>query len=190
MQQAQNYGQPPAMNPYAAPTHGQMGATAAPGAPGQDFWRQGDVLVCRKGAHLPDLCLATGTPTGGNMVLKKLQWYPPWIGALVIISWPIALILMFVMRKKGDLTYYLSSEAQAKRKKALMIGGGVLALSVLLFIVGASAEAIPLFLLAFVGFLAGIIVMAAVGVPYRVQKIDNEFIHLKLKPAYWGSSGM
>lgn len=179
------------MNPYAAPVQGHMaGPGAAPSAPGQDFWRQGDVLVCRIGAHLPDLCLATGAPTGGNIVSKKLQWSPPWCGIAVAISPLIGLILILVLRKSGHLTYYLSQEAQAKRKKGIFIGLGILFASFAAIFLGAVAEVGALAVLGGVGFFVGLIMAIVMGVPYRVKKIDKEFIHLKLKPAYWASSGM
>jgi hypothetical protein len=104
MYEQQSVGQP--FNPYAPPVDAAV-AHAAPGGFGQAFWRQGDDLVVRKGAVLPDRCIATGVPTHGNAVTKQLTWIPPWVGILFV------------------------------------------------------------------------------GVPYRLTKIDEEHLYLKVKPEFW-----
>ena len=177
-------GQP--FNPYAAPAPGGPAPGGMPGQYGQAFWRQGDELVVRKGAVLPDRCIATGVPTGGNAVTKELTWVPPWIGILfVLISPIIGLIVMLIVRKKGSLTYFVSAPVQAKRKTGVLVGVGLIVGSILMFVGGAAMEAVAVILLALVVFLAGIIVAAAVGMPFRLTKIDNDNIYIKVKPEFW-----
>ena len=178
------------MNPYAAPVAGGHAHTGAPGAAGQDFWREGELLVVRKGTHLPDVCLATGQPTGGNVKTKTLQWMPPWIGVVFVLSWPIGLILMLILRKKGQLTYFLSQQAEEKRKKGIMIGIGLIIAFFASVGIGIALEAPFAAVVGTLLFIVGLIVAIVYGAPFRVHKIDNEVIYLKMKPEFWPGSGL
>jgi hypothetical protein len=180
--------QQPPINPYAAP----MAPDVYAGAPGSmgEFFRQGEALVVRKGSVLPDVCIRTGVHTGGNAVTKTLTWVPPWIGILfVLISPIIGVIVMLIVRKSGALTYFLSREAQAKRKSGLMIGLAVLFGGIALVVAAIAAETPVLALFGFVAFLVGIIVASVAGAPFRITKIDNDYIHLKVRPEFWSGLG-
>lgn len=180
----QNQGQP--FNPYAAPVDQGPAPGGVPGQYGQAFWRQGDELVVRKGTVLPDRCIATGVPTGGNAVTKELTWVPPWVGVLfVLISPIIGLVVMLIVRKKGSLTYFVTPEVQSKRKTGVFVGLGLILGSIALFFLGATTEMVAVFLLAFCMFLAGIIVAAVLGAPFKLAKIDQDHIYLKVKPEFW-----
>lgn len=180
--------QQPPINPYAAPlapdsyagAHGTMG----------EFFRSGDALVVRKGSVLPDVCIRTGVHTGGNAVTKTLTWVPPWIGILfVLISPIIGVIVMLIVRKSGALTYFISREAQAKRKSGVMIGLAVLFAGIGLVVAAIAAETPVLALFGFVAFLVGIIVASVTGAPFRITKMDNDYIHLKVTPEFWSGIG-
>jgi hypothetical protein len=181
--QQPSYGQQP-FNPYAAPT----ASDAYPGAQRNvaEFFRDGDALVVRKGSMLPDVCVMTGAPTGGNAVTKTLTWVPPWVVVLfVLISPIIGVIVMMIVRKSGVLTYCISREAQAKRRMGILIGVGLLLGGIGLIVAGIAAEVAALALVGFVAFLAGIIVAAVTGAPFRVNKIDKDYIYLRVKPEFW-----
>ena len=57
--------------------------------------------------------------------------------------------------------------------------------SILKFVGGAAMEVVALIVLGMLVFLAGIIVAAAVGMPFRLTKIDNDNIYIKVKPEFW-----
>lgn len=157
-------------------------APVAPVArPGIDIFMQGEQLVVRHGTVLPDLCIATGAPTGGSIVAnRKLQWVPPWIGILFVLSPLIGLIV----RKNGTLSYYVSAEQKARRKNGILIGLGAIGASFLFFVIAGAADVPALAILGGLGFLAGIIVAIVVGQPFQVRKIDKEYIYLKVKPPF------
>jgi hypothetical protein len=180
--------QQPPFNPYAAP----MASDAYAGAPGTmaEFFRSGDALVVRKGSVLPDVCVQTGVATGGNAVTKTLTWVPPWVAILfVLISPIIGAVVMLIVRKSGSLTYFLSREAQARRKRGVMIGLALVFGGIGLLVVGIAFEQVALVLSGFLAFIAGIIVAAVVGAPFRVNKIDADYIYLKVKPEFWSGVG-
>lgn len=158
------------------------GAYAA--RPGYDFYPMGDQLVLRKGTVLPDVCISTGQPTGGMMKHSTVQWMPPWVGIIIILSPLIGLIVMLIARKTGPVTYALSTEARAKRKKGIVIGLSILASTFVLMGVGITADLPGLALLGIVTFITGLLVALIAGRPFHVAKIDKEFIYLKVKPAF------
>lgn len=172
----------PSLNPYAAP----VADGPAPYGPGgqPQFWIEGNELVAYKGAALPDLCIFSGEPVAGGRVNKKLQWYPPWVGALVVISAPIALILMLVLRKKGELSYCVGPAAKKRRTTAILIASVG---SIGLFLIGMAGIAMEQPILGIVG-LVGFVVALLVGLIraqlFQVKKIDQTMIRIKVKPAF------
>jgi hypothetical protein len=85
------------VNPYAAPEHDSPLDVERGGG----IWRDGDLLVMRKGATLPDVCVKCNGPAEGRR-LKYLQlWHEP----IYFLLWPLApIILPFVMQSaKIDL---------------------------------------------------------------------------------------
>jgi hypothetical protein len=172
------------VNPYAPPVAvaGPPGAYAA--RPGYDFYPMGDQLVVRKGTVLPDICVVSGQPTGGMMKHRNLSWIPPWVGILFVISPLLGLIVMMFVRKSGPITHAWSAEARSKRTKGIIIGLSILASTFLLIGIGIAADAPALAALSMVTFITGLIMAIVMGQPFRVAKIDNEFIYLKMKPAF------
>jgi hypothetical protein len=115
---------------------------------------------------------------------------PPWVAILfVLISPIIGAVVMLIVRKSGSLTYFLSREAQARRKRGVMIGLALVFGGIGLLVVGIAFEQVALVLSGFLAFIAGIIVAAVVGAPFRVNKIDADYIYLKVKPEFWSGVG-
>jgi hypothetical protein len=175
------------VNPYAPPMAGPP-AAVPPGAyaarPAYDFYPMGDQIVLRKGTVLPDVCVVTGQPTGGMMKHRNLSWIPPWVGFIFLVSPIIGLIVMMFVRKSGPVTYAWSAEARSKRKSGLIIGLSVLASTFLFIAIAVAADLPGLIFLSIVSFITGLIMAIVMGQPFQVRKIDQEFIHLKVKPAF------
>lgn len=172
------------LNPYAPPVATGPGHQPhAPGA-GTQYWFEGEELVAHIGASLPDICIFSGEPAAEGRITKTLQWYPPWIGALVIVSWPIALILMMVMRKRGDLSYCIGAEAKKRRTTGILIAtvGSIVLMGV--GIAGLAAESAALGIIGMLGFVVALIAGIVMAQLFQVKKIDDGMIRIKVKPAF------
>lgn len=178
----------PSMNPYAPPSPAaDAPAYGQPQGAGQ-FFRQGDQLVVAKGAILPDVCIVTGEPTGGRTQSDTAQWIPPWTIIVFLLIRLIGIILMLVMRKTGQFTYYWSESARQKRTRGVIVGLGLVGASIAAFAGGValnSDASVILVLAGFVLFFVGLILAIVMGRPYTVAKIDEGHVYLKVKPALW-----
>ena len=174
--------QPASPNPYAPPTaEGQQ----HPSQTSLDYFREGEDLVVRKEARLPEICLRTGEPTTGRMRTKKLSWIPPWTVVVFILIRIVGLICMLVARKTANLTFSLSEEAEAKRKQGLMIGLSVFGIGVAVIVGGVAMESPDGGLIALLGGVAmfvGIILAAVLHRPYQLRKMAGDYMYLRLKP--------
>ena len=154
-----------------------------------DFWREDDLLVVRKEAALPDRCIATGAPTGGNAVSRKVRFIPEWSLALFILVSPLfGLIAMLIAGKSRRMTYHIDPALQEKRRVAIRVGLGLFAASAGTFGIGAAYLLDGLLATAFVLFVAGLIVVDQVAIPFRVHRIKGDLIYLRVKPAYWAGA--
>lgn len=176
-----------AMNPYAPPQAESFGAFRTGAATG--YHVQGDCLVVEKGTALPDICVLTGQRTQGDRVQRKLQWAPPWLAVVVVISPLIYIIIYFIMRKTGELSFALSPEARKRRQTGILIGVGGSILAVGMMIGAIAADSVGLVPLAALGLLVAIIAGVMMANLFRVQKIDEHHIYLKLKPAALNAFG-
>lgn len=172
------------LNPYAPPAATEGGyQSQAPGA-GTQYWFEGEELVAHKGAHLPDVCIYSGEPAGEGRINKKLQWYPPWVGALVIISAPIAVIMMLVLRKQGELSYCIGAQAKKRRTTGILIAtvGSIALMGI--GIVGLANDVPVLGILGMLGFVVALIAGIVMAQLFQVKKIDDAMIRIKVKPAF------
>lgn len=179
-----NHAAPGSVNPYAPPTT-PTGHHQGSGTPSLDYYREGQDLVIRKEATLPEICIRTGQPTSGRMRTKKLSWVPPWTIVVFILIRLVGLICMLVARKTANVTFSLSEEAEAKRKQGLMIGLAVFGVGLLMSISGVVMDTGAGAMAALVGFLAvfvGIILAAVLHRPFQMRKMAGDYVYLRLKP--------
>ena len=171
-------------NPYAAPAADGPGLLPqGPGAPAQ-YWLEGDELVAHKGAVLPDLCIFSGEHAPAGRVTKTLQWFPPWVGALVIFSAPIALIVMLVLRKKGELSYCVGPAATKRRTSGILLATVGSFVTIAAGIGGIAADLPLVGVVGFVAFFVVLIVGIVRAQLFQVKKIDQQMIRIKVKPAF------
>lgn len=169
------YGQAP-YDPYAPPT-----APYAPslyGAPmGQapGAWRAGDVLVFHRQTRLPDRCLKTGAPATLRL-RKKLQWYPQWVGFLVLFSPLIFAIVALVVMKRAQVELPLCDAAKKRRTTGLLVGWLGSVASIGLIAAGGATEVVPLILLGLLAMLGCIIAGAILATLVRPVKIDEQYV--------------
>ena len=146
------------------------------------FRLEGQVLVAKRGAVLPDLCLWGGHTEGTERMHQTLVWAPPWT-VILVFSPLIYIIVYFVVRKRGELGYALGPAARARQREAWKYGAGgmllsaaIMALGLAVPAAGAAVALSPLvFLIALVFFLVRRRVL-------HVARIDKEYIRLTLTP--------
>lgn len=170
------------MNPYAPPAADHPYAPVGGVSPtGNDWWFEGDKVVVRDGGSLPtDICIKTGEPTTGVPKNKKVQWAPPWVWVVFVLSWLIGLIIYLVIKKTGTFTYGESEALKSRKKTALIVGLGGSVAAFGLFFVGAAANSGALLALGGLGLFAAIIVGVILGQTFQVTKIRDGLITLKV----------
>jgi hypothetical protein len=109
-------------NPYQPPEEDDALVGREPGA-GDFRVVNGDTLVAEKGAVLPAICLWNGEPCSAGRRETNFAWAPSW--TLIFIVSPLLYVLVYLLvRKRGRLSYCLGTEAQGRRKQALMLAVG------------------------------------------------------------------
>jgi hypothetical protein len=185
-------------NPFASPLHlgTAMPVQAIPVAqPEGGIWRDNGVLVMRKTAVLPNICVKSNTPCEGQRLKRDMYWHHPAIFLTILLSIWIYIILALVLRKKATVWIPLSEEWWARRRQAITIGWSLVLLGALIAIlcpIVGTANKIDLLLL---GIPLGVVIglggaiyglMAARMV--AAKKVDDEFVWIKgIHPAYVAS---
>jgi len=153
-----------------------------------DAWRDGKMLVVRKGAELPDRCLKCAAPARGYRFSRSLSWHKP-VWALTFLISPILYALVyFFVRWRARVTVGLCPRHRRNRARAIALGwlaalaglGSIIAGGM----VSDSLQPIALIggiVLWFVGMICG-----AVGSQVLVpRRIDKHFVWLsKVSPDY------
>lgn len=173
--------QPADFNPYAAPAApGPIGYGPAGGS-GDGAYLQGDVLVCPKQAHLPELCLKCARTDGVTREWQKFEWVPAhgrFFGVLGVL----------LTRKRGMLQLPLCGGCRSAWKTGRILSGFLLAAFVLFLVMGpvlggggSEAFAMGSMALGFAAFVAFLVVAFAFVRPRAIlaDKIDDRYIWLK-----------
>lgn len=117
-------------NPYAAPA--SLGADLSQvqhTLDGEGIYRQDKLLVLRRAAQLPDICLLTNEPAPWRSDVT-LSWAPMWILlGLPLGVWPY-LILAFFLEKKATVSIPVAHSVLRRRRihfglVGLVIVGGI-----------------------------------------------------------------
>jgi hypothetical protein len=173
-------------NPYAAPPilAEQILPNGMFADENEGLWRQGDLLVIRKGARLPPRCLKSNEPAR-RYLRRNLTWVPAWVYLLILVNLLICVIVSMVLQKKATINIGLSDEWFSRRRRNTLLAWGIVGLAVLSFFAGImlieSAEqlgaalmiAAPFILIG--GAIFGLITARLV----YPKKIDDRFIWLK-----------
>ena len=167
-------------NPYAPPVE----ASAPPAIPSDVFYfRDGDYLVIRDGAELPNVCLRTNEPAGEGSWRKKrtMTWNPPWVFILILVNILVLILVALLTQKKAKMTYSLSAASRASIVKKRGIAFVLLLATVGLFYVGFT----QLGDLVGVGMLGGILcliaslIFFAIADPIKVVKFRDGWFRIK-----------
>ncbi len=108
-------------NPYAPPKsleHEQDILVEHPNA----AWRDGNMLMVRKGAVLPDRCLKCNAPAEGYQFTRTISWITPWWFLLLLIALLLFVLAYYVFRWQGKVTVGLCPRHRTNRVRAVVLG--------------------------------------------------------------------
>lgn len=174
------------VNPYAAPRH-DLPLDALADEPGDRVWRDGNLLVIRKGAVLPDRCVKCNAPAEGGRLKVKLQCDGP-IEVLGVR-------LPHMQRHAAKIEVCLCREHRRRRRIAVACGAFLFVVgagATLIFVVGLFARPVappqppvwPMALLMILLVASTVNELLFVR-PVAPQKIDHDYVWLKkVDPGY------
>lgn len=182
-------------NPYAAPkSEPFVGDSYFDGA--TEAWRDGQLLVVRKGAELLDRCLKCGEPTKDyrDRFSRSISWHRPFWLFLLFISWPLYLLVYFLVRQRATIAVGLCPVHRMKRRRAIslgwlfaLVGLGAFVVTMMLADTGDLPESLQVIipLAVFLVFLAGVIGAARGSQVLVPKRINQHFVWLgKVSPDY------
>jgi hypothetical protein len=150
-----------------------------------EIWRDGKLLVMRKGAELPYRCIKTNAPA--DVWLKReLSWAPWWVLALLLMSLPIGLIAYLLAGKRARIRVGLCERRRAARVRAIWIAWLLALLGIGLMICGGvfadqqpNLPLVYLFPAGFLSLLVGLLMGATLPHVVRAAKITDDYVWLK-----------
>ena len=145
--------------------------------------KDGQYLVVPDGYEMPDICVKTGEALNGTgiRIVKRLAWIPPWAYLFFLLAVIAGLIAIFVTRKIGTVTFYISRGAEAERHKWHVRNWLLFAVCILTAVTASTIESIVLGLLSLGLFVATIaLYFTRVQLPLpRPKKIADGAIWLR-----------
>jgi len=147
-----------------------------------DMWREGKVLVIRKGAAFPDRCIKCNAPAVAPKRRYKLSWHSPWLYLLILAALLLYAIVAAIVRKTAVVEVGLCERHQKRVLWGRVLGWGGLALELVFIALAVNTQnAISgLFLIAALFWLL-IWAIAAMSVSRLVLpvRIDDRYVRLK-----------
>jgi hypothetical protein len=170
-------------NPYAAP-RSEIAPDDSHLTGEGGLWRDGPLLMIRKGTELPDRCVKCNGTAGGYRLKRTLSWHPSYWFLLVLVSPLIYIIVALCVRKTAKVAVGLCERHRSARRRAIAVGW-LLSLAGIGLIV-LSGYDIPFLNLAGIGVLVGGILFGIIRSQVLVPKrIDQNFVWLKkVSPEY------
>jgi hypothetical protein len=119
---------------------------------------EGDQLVVSSGAMLPPRCVKTNEPVVGVPLTKTLYWAHPALYILVLFNLLIFAIVYLCVRKRCDLTFYVSPDAAKKRTTRMIYAAGAALLGFLLIFGGIAEHSLGIAVFGGVLILVGLVI--------------------------------
>lgn len=179
----------PDFNPYAAPT-AKVGRSPLMGGPG--LWREGNRLVMRKDAELPDRCVRCNEPAHGYRLKRRLSWHHPAFYLFLLFNLIIYVIVALIVRKTAKIEVGLCEAHVRARTRAILVGwlGSLGGIGLMIFGAmnsgpGAQNDLGWMILVGLLLLLVSLIFGASKAPPVVPTRIDANFVWLKrVSPAF------
>jgi hypothetical protein len=170
---------PDELNPYAAP-QSDLGPPPGAGAvPGENVWRDGPLLVFRKGARLVDRCVKCNEPGDGRMLRRLLYWHPWWVYLTLLVCTPwLYIIVALIARHTASIDIGLCSRHRARRRLTILTAWSIVigSIVVVFMTIDSRSRVAPwLSIGAFVALLSAAICGAVASRMIAAKRIDPFF---------------
>ncbi|MBW8757721.1 MAG: hypothetical protein JF586_08935 [Burkholderiales bacterium] len=143
------------------------------------MWREGQVLVMRKGGAFPDRCIKCNAPSVAPRRRYRLSWHSPWLYLLILLALLLYALVAAIVRKTAIVHLGLCERHQKRVFWGRLIGWGGLVLEVALVWAAAALHeemfALAALVLA-VPWLIGSVLVNRLVLP---QRIDDKYVRLK-----------
>ena len=175
----------PNLNPYAPPVASLVPETEAQG-PTDGVWRDGGLLVVRKGSVLPARCVKCNEPVEGKRKRQTLYWCSPWV-YLLVISPLILVIVYMIIRQSIVVQTAVCRQHRSQRNRVILVAWLLVFGGVGLIILGGTMMdnhrpndlGLPLILAGCVLVVAGPIYGVTAARLQWAKRIDSYFAWLK-----------
>lgn len=146
----------------------------------ENIWRDGNLLVMRRDAELPDRCIKTNKPANGKQFKVTLSWHHPAIYLLIFWNPIIYMGVAFSVCKKANVYIGVKNEILHKRKRAIW-GSWVVGLTGVVLCFLASLEQLDrVFIpLGCVLILVGLIWQVSKVNLIRASRIEDRYIWIR-----------
>jgi hypothetical protein len=143
------------------------------------MWREGKVLVIRKGGDFPHRCIKCNEPSVAPTRRYKLSWHSPWLYVLLLLAVLLYAIVAAVVRKTAVVQVGLCERHQRRVLWGRIVGWGGLALEVALVCAGWAFDLPQLPIVALALALPWIIAAMVVNRLVLPTRIDDRYVRLK-----------
>ncbi len=147
------------------------------------MWRDGSLLVVKKGEAFPDRCVKNNRPAHGRRVQQVAE--QGYAGLFLVNLWsPIAAALIGnVVAKRVPLAVGLSNEWSRKRRRAFWVAGAIIIVSITaaaygVIVMGRGAMGLWLLPLGILATLGGLVYGLNASTLVTAKRITNDYIWL------------
>ena len=143
------------------------------------MWREGKVLVMRKGGDCPDRCIKCNAASVAPERRYRPSWHSPWWHAPIFLALLLYAIVAMIVRKTATIHVGLCERHRKRVMWGRIVGGGGLAVELALVPMSTSTgnpgPALVALALALPWLIAAMVVKRLV----RPVRIDDQHVHLE-----------
>ena len=143
------------------------------------MWREGKVLVMRKGGDFPHRCIKCNEPSTAPRRRCKLSWHSPWLYVLILLALLLYAIVAAIVRKTAVVHIGLCERHQRRVLWGRIVGWGGLALEIALVWAGLGLDMPQLPMIALALLLPWIIAAMVISRLVLPVRIDEHYVRLK-----------
>ena len=144
-----------------------------------EMWREGKVLVVRKGGDFPHRCIKCNAPSVAPRRKYRLSWHSPWLYLLVLLAILLYAIVAAIVRKTAVVHVGLCERHQKRVLWGRIVGWGGLAVELALVLVTVATGDPACALVALGLALPWLIAAMSINRLVLPVRIDDQYVRLK-----------